>query len=733
MRKNFCSVIISVSVLLGLGSSLLAQPAINYPKKNINGKEYYEYPVQKSEGFFSITRKFDVSKEEILKANPGASNGPTFGSVLLIPVKDRNYKIHKVASKETLFSIKQKYNTSYEELYALNPTLKEKGLICGTEIKIPEAAPAKSQNVNVSALIANSKIDTAALEKKQTPSFVSHMVKKGETLYSISKQYGVSSEEIVRLNPDAKEGVKEGSVLIIPPVHNNTTHDDSKFKGARSEMKSHVVKKGETLYGISKLYGISQDELQRRNPQMKDGLNEGMLIFIPPVYQATAFKEVVKVDYITHEVKRRETLFSIGQKYGVSVEDIVEHNPGTENGIKKGLVLNIPQKVVSQVVDTAAIDSSLIVDTLAVPEKVKMTDPKSEINVALFFPFNFAKVTPTSKTDANTEKFVEFYQGMLVAIDSLKRTNLSVNLRVYDSGKTDADVRKLLNGEELKSMDVLIGPAYTSQIKALSEFAKANNVKLVVPFSSRSEETKVNPNIFQINTPRKESAAVIAEKFSKTFKDKNIVLIRFGKPEYNDEKILGDTLDSILTKNNIKFKSVMFSNLAEIKKQLTDKAENVIFPVTNNQVALSQVLPLINMTDDGKKSISLFGFSEWQSYQGISKDMFKVNMYLVSQFYVDYKSKEVRNFLKKFRKFYNSEPANSQPSYGMLGYDAMMFFGTAISKYGHDFEDKVGEVKVNALQSGLRFNKLCEEGGFYNDCVYITQHNDKTGFTIICK
>jgi LysM repeat protein len=104
--------------LLGLGSSLLAQPAINYPKKNIDGKEYYEYPVQKSEGFFSITRKFDVSKEEILKANPGASNGPTFGSVLLIPVKDRNYKIHKVASKETLFSIKQKYNTSYEELYA---------------------------------------------------------------------------------------------------------------------------------------------------------------------------------------------------------------------------------------------------------------------------------------------------------------------------------------------------------------------------------------------------------------------------------------------------------------------------------------------------------------------------------------------------------------------------------------------------------------------------------------
>ena len=110
---------------------------LNYPKKVINGKQYYEYVVQKSEGFYSISKKFGVTEEEIKSVNPGTENGLTLNSTILIPVKADSYITHVVDKKETLYSLSKKYDVTYDDLYALNPSLKTDGLKYGTEIKIP--------------------------------------------------------------------------------------------------------------------------------------------------------------------------------------------------------------------------------------------------------------------------------------------------------------------------------------------------------------------------------------------------------------------------------------------------------------------------------------------------------------------------------------------------------------------------------------------------------------------
>ena len=325
---------------------------------------------------------------------------------------------------------------------------------------------------------------TETSQRTSRPNFAAHEVKKGETLYSISKQHNVAADEIVKLNPDAKEGVKIGQILIIPPTYANTSAPVENTT-KKSELKTHIVKKGETVYSISKQYGISQDALVSRNPGIDTELQEGKMLIIPPVFQSNSFVEPEQNQAPSHKihiVKQEETIFGICKQYQITQEDLIKANPDVANGLMAGKILRIPMNAteIAEINTADSISTSL--------EKVFNSEPKTSIECALALPWNFAKVTETSKIDANTERFIEFYNGMLLAVDTLRKTGLNINLRVYDSGKTDAEAQTLVSYNELKSMDFIIGPAYQSQIKTMADFALANNVKLVIPFTSKSEE-----------------------------------------------------------------------------------------------------------------------------------------------------------------------------------------------------------------------------------------------------
>ena len=168
--KIFYNILLPVFLFFPVNYSVAQE--ISYPKKVINGKEYYEYPVQKSEGLYAVSRKFNVTQDEIKQINPGTEKGLFDGSVLLIPVRKVEFTTHKVEKKETLFSLTQKYNITYDELYELNPEVQKNGLKSGTEIKIPQKQlSAKTMTVN--------DLTPKAEKKSGNGGFISHQVKKG--------------------------------------------------------------------------------------------------------------------------------------------------------------------------------------------------------------------------------------------------------------------------------------------------------------------------------------------------------------------------------------------------------------------------------------------------------------------------------------------------------------------------------------------------------------------------
>ena len=147
-------------------------------------------------------------------------------------------------------------------------------------------------------------------------------------------------------------------------------------------------------------------------------------------------------------------------------------------------------------------------------------------------------------------------------------------------------------------------------------------------------------------------------------------------------------------------------------------------------IAMENARPLINMLESNK-TISLFGFPEWQVYQSISKELFKINTYIATPFYIDYNKDYVKNYLKNFRIYYNAEPTNTNPQYGMLGYDIVMYFSEALSKYGNDFNRDLNTIYTSPLQMKFKFKQISEKGGFFNSNLYLTNHNDESGLTVI--
>lgn len=205
--------------------------------------------------------------------------------------------------------------------------------------------------------------------------FISHQVTKGETLYSIARKYNLKEKEIVKLNPDAKERVYEGLVLILPASASTssetitTTQEDVRFK-------THKVKRKETLYSISKKYDVTQDAIKKYNKRLySETLRKGDKIQIPLNYVGVVEEKVTITNtgggishkdapkdggpaYTSYVVQPKETKYGIARIYGITIAELEAINPEMKDGLKVGQTIRVPNTQLKKT-DTAAINEDL--------------------------------------------------------------------------------------------------------------------------------------------------------------------------------------------------------------------------------------------------------------------------------------------------------------------------------------------------------------------------------------
>lgn len=338
---------------------------------------------------------------------------------------------------------------------------------------------------------------------QENQSYFLHTIEKGQSLYSIASMYGVSQADIIKLNPGSDERIFIGRMLRIPRSAANAQKETY-----------HTIASGETLYRLTVKYNVSAKAICDANPGLSaENFRIGQVILIPSTTEAETMAPTETLSNNTvvannnipgpiesrcrdmHKVKRKETVFSISREYGISEAELIAANPELkgENKIKKGTFLCIPYPK-AQTEQSAQLQATPTNSELF-RENRKETERFSTIKAAVILPF----LDGVSKSESS--RMVEYYEGLLMAVDSLKRTGTSIDLYTYNSGPESASLNSILGKSEMKDMDIIFGPLYQQHIEPLAEFAKKQDTRLVIPFTSKDNTVFQNPAVYQINTP----------------------------------------------------------------------------------------------------------------------------------------------------------------------------------------------------------------------------------------
>lgn len=608
-------------------------------------------------------------------------------------------------------------------------------------------------NAQESPVIITRSKDKVAIEGKV---YYIHVVKKGETLYSISKAYNVPQKDILIENPAAHTGLQIDQSLKIP-----YTPESEQVLVDKGEYIIHRVEQGQTLFSLSQSYQVKIDEIVALNPGVDEVLRVGDNLRIPRRGFAPQ-KEGFPPDderFHYHKVEKGETLYSLSQRYNVSIRDIRRANRKLIWGLKAGEFISIPKIPGFYDEDEEAPD--LLADTLQIEKPVidslgfyELTpDPKClefdylrdgrSYNVALFLPLfldrNFpqetfsdepaspGRVISVTDTDvfAHALPYLEFYEGARIAIDSLRKAGLSVNLYVWDSERNTTKIREILHSWEFREIDLIIGPFFPEEVAIVSNYARQNQIPIVTPVSTHKEFLLNNPYLFQV-TPSVLAEMEQSSLFVTDFPANNFVIIHKNEPdEIENVQRMKDYLFRHFSMKN-EFNQVVIKEIIandsmaiNIEQSLNRVDENFVIMVSKNQAFITDIVNRLNILSN-IYTISLFGMYDWQRYTNLDIEYFhNLTLHYSAPFYVDYSRTEVKMFLKHFRKLYKAEPSE----YGFLGFDVFYYFLNAMKSYGPDFITCLPYMKVDLLQGDFMFRKLNEEGGFENHGLSIIRFN----------
>lgn len=453
-----------------------------------------------------------------------------FSSCVAKTAKQDPYIKHTIEKGETVYSISKKYNVTPFDIYRLNPDAKE-GIKENTTLLIPKAVSSGSFS-----------------NDDEGAEVTTHKVAPKETLFSLAKQYSVSVADLKEWNPEVeKSGLKIGQELIVSKIYKPTsgvnTVEVQEVKST-SSVSTHVVKTGETLYSLSKKYNVSVDELKALNPQLDEtGLNIGDTLKIKKESQ---IKVINNLENNFYTVKPKETLYSLTKQFNVSEEELVNLNPELKLGVKEGMVLKLPTNLVIK-------DS--LASTKPKANLLATVDFSTKKELVILLPFNLGKMQADStKTFKDYIKerdgknllnvAIDFYSGVVTAIDSAKTLGLPVNIKILDveSSKTSSNIAQIISRNDFSGVDAVIGPFYNAHAESTAQYLSKYNIPVISPLSK--ELSKPIPNLYnavpsqlQLNealmnylySKEENIVAIISQKknASREYLQKNHPLVKF--------------------------------------------------------------------------------------------------------------------------------------------------------------------------------------------------------------
>ena len=580
--------------------------------------------------------------------------------------------------------------------------------------------------------------------------YIIHIVKKGETLFNISKQYNTVLDSLLSANPGITPStVKVGEALKIPiyePAQNQT---DTIF---------HNVKKGETIYSISRIYGVKPKEITNINPNAENGLSiDQQLVIVIPSEKGSKKQTIPKTEtkteivtevkteiqtvksstpenqkFLYHTVQPKETLYGISRLYEVNIETIRENNPELKEQaeLQINTTLKIPN--INYKPTTTEPNETTTFPTISTKQSLCNPAPiNSVLNIALMLPFytqSFSTDTVTAtrreQIPARSRQFIDFYQGALLAMEDLKNSGLQAHLYVYDTQGEPIITENICNYKEFNTFDLIIGPVFGRNLEIVAQYAKEKNIPLVSPLSTEDKFIQNFENSFMISP----SARIQEIEFKKAVKriNKGDYLIIYDNNQYDTLFLaeLKKDIHSLYNYNNIsdlKYKELAWKKGSDksFYNLFTNKDSMVVVLLSDDKAFVSDIVGRLNTLTE-QCYITLFGQPRWSKFDNIKLEFFhNLNTHIFALSFIDYQKENVVNFVKRYRQTYFTEP----PARAFEGYDITFYFVNALKTYGKNFRHCFENYHPELLNMQFDFQQNKSGNGFINNHIYLINYN----------
>lgn len=579
------------------------------------------------------------------------------------------------------------------------------------------------------------------IERINGERYILHTVKPKETLYGISKKYDVTVSDLKKANPILdKEGLKIGQVVKI--LYTRDVRKDLRNKEVKLQGDTifHTVLTKETLYSLSKRYKINIEQIHAWNPSIaKDGLKEGSTIAIPytesPLIDENNLKRAREDSLLLHEVKPKETLYSLSKLYKVSVDSIQIVNPNLGAGLQVGQTIRIPIANPRYLSGVKPPNLKYQLSEKDVRLRIKEVDTAV---IALMLPFYLERndTLDTLKISSNVKRAyhiskssyyaLDFYRGFRIAIDSLSAQGLNFKIKVFDTGNDKAKIDKIISSGELNDVQLIIGPLFRSNFAYVADKLKDQPIGMVSPVKISSKILLDREHLAKVVASDPAHIIGLSKHVANNYPPHEIVLVDNGrsKDRYHFELAkkyingsLRDTTDSILAVNIFTFSEDRLNAL------VGDSGHTAIVIPSEDQAYVTKALITLNsyVQKREKVKITVFGLEKWLEFTNLSSSMLmRLNVHLVAQHFEDYQSPKVKNYIKRYRTNYTSDPNH----FGFLGFDVGYFFLQCASDYGAGCITKLPDLTDEMLTTKYKFIKVGAESGYENSAVYVLQFHD---------
>jgi LysM repeat protein len=617
-----------------------------------------------------------------------------------------------------------------------------------------------------------------------------HPVLPGQTLFSIARAYGVTQEEIYEANPDLRDhGLRFDQIIRIPVRQSVESQRVASKAVQETTWIEHQVKRRETIYGISRQYDISQEELLRNNPQARTGLRPNMILRIPRQTERI-------LTFTEYRVPAGQTLFSLSREFNVSIEDLEKLNPELKDGLKAGQVIRIPAKPAPEQQPPFIVepephedDIEMPVEYYAEPMEIDpyCEDPvlKEKYNVALLIPLYLDRIDQEFWENPNPKHpsfaFMQYYEGMLIALDSVRKMGADIRLSVYDVCDDASKAHAVLRKAEMAEMDLIIGPFYSNTLDIVAQYALRRNIPVVSPLHWEDNRQLVSyPNLFQATPSIQTQMNDMAYFVSRNHASDNIILVhnnpsgvannliqgykntlnnelnyrQYYRDSVNLARVDGYFLNGVyvgerltnvyvlndsllqaresngdnslfrqyMQRDNLKEVIFMHNGMDSLKNLLDTNRRNLLISPIGGEALISDYIRQLNQLRD-TFDINLYGVPQWIDYKSLDyRYLQNLKVHIFTPDFIDYEKPYNIDFIRKYRKRNHIEPDRVAFRAVKTG----MFFFSALMKYGVDFHRCIPVINQQR-SSGSPFafyRAYGENSGWENNFVYIFKYED---------